>query len=147
VGNRSECVSFDLESFWKFFDYSIQLSPQLGPVSGMARHSEYQKIEWSRSMGNWINALEFNAAWFFPIASLVGLWLCRTSPDQLIRTWSERVFFAMLLLLAGITLRTIAANEQAWLLHTTSLGIMIIGGVIPSNGDSSETFDEVPLTP
>ena len=97
-------------------------------------------------MGNWIDAIEFNAAWFFPIVSLVGLWLCRLSPDELLGVWSERIFFAMLLLFAGITLRTIAGNEQAWLLHTASLGIMIVGGVIPSTPENSDAMDEIPQT-
>jgi hypothetical protein len=133
-----EGVDFGLESFSEFFDYPYSRG-QAGSFLALP------KYEWSRSMGNWISTLEFNAAWFFPIASLVGLWLCRLSPEDLLRVWSERVFFAMLLLLAGITLRTIAANDQAWLLHTTSLGIMIVGAVIPTQTDNLEAMDEIPL--
>jgi hypothetical protein len=131
-------VDFGLESFSEFFDY-----PYMRDQAGCFLAST--KYERSRAMGNWISTLEFHAAWFFPIASLVGLWLCRLSPDEFLRVWSERVFFAMLLLLSGITLRTVVANDQAWLLHTTSLGIMIVGAVIPMHTDNLEAMDEIPL--
>ncbi len=43
---------------------------------------------------------------------------------------TQVVYFAALLLIAGITIRTVIADDGCWLIHTTSLGIMIVAGVM-----------------
>lgn len=43
-------------------------------------------------------------------------------------TASECVFFGVLLLVAGATIRTVVACDNNWLLHTSSLGVMIVAG-------------------
>ncbi|MEZ6135913.1 MAG: hypothetical protein R3C53_13480 [Pirellulaceae bacterium] len=39
-------------------------------------------------------------------------------------------YLATLLMIAGLTVRTVMANDSCWLIHTASLGIMIVFGVM-----------------
>ena len=41
---------------------------------------------------------------------------------------SECVFFATMILVAGATIRTVIACDDNWLLHTSTLGVMIVAG-------------------
>ena len=43
---------------------------------------------------------------------------------------TESAYFVALLLIAGITLRTVTINHDCWLVHTLSLGVMIVAGVM-----------------
>ncbi len=72
------------------------------------------------------------APWLIPIVALAGLWLGRCSTDQQIRTWAERAFYSLLLVVGGGTMRTLACDDTCWLLHTSSLSIMIVGAVLPA---------------
>ncbi len=46
---------------------------------------------------------------------------------------AERHFFAILVVITGVTLRTVIYCDEIWLLHTTTLGTLIVGAlVIPS---------------
>ncbi len=82
-------------------------------------------------MGQWLQNVQFTVSWSLPLLALILVWLCRYSHDQVAKVVSERLFYAVLLFLAGITLRTVAVNDPAWLLHTTSLGVMVVGGIVP----------------
>lgn len=43
---------------------------------------------------------------------------------------TECVFFVALLAISCVTIRTVMANDYYWLLHTSSLGAMIVAGVL-----------------
>lgn len=43
---------------------------------------------------------------------------------------TEVGFFAALLLIAAITVRTVLVDDGCWLIHTSSLGVMIVAGVM-----------------
>lgn len=46
---------------------------------------------------------------------------------------AERLFFAILVVITGVTVRTVIHCDEIWLVHTTTLATMIIGAlVIPS---------------
>jgi hypothetical protein len=55
---------------------------------------------------------------------------------------AERNFFAALIVITAITLRTVITCDEIWLVHTTTLGLMIVGSlVIPSQETlHAETF-------
>ena len=57
---------------------------------------------------------------------------------------TESMFFLALMLIAGCTLRTVIVNEGCWLVHTASLGCMIVAGVMrrPVNFDGHYSFVE-----
>lgn len=97
-------------------------------------------------MSLWFQNLQFGMSWALPLLALILLWLCRFSHDAVAKLVSERLFYAVLLFLAGVTLRTIAINDPAWLLHTTALGVMVVGGIIPFTLEpASESTDEAML--
>ena len=53
---------------------------------------------------------------------------------------SQTTFFAVLLLISALTIRTVAVNDGHWLIHTSSLSLMIVAGVLkrPSAQDAIE---------
>lgn len=53
---------------------------------------------------------------------------------------TECAFFLSLLLIAGFTVRTVVADDGCWLIHTTSLGAMIIAGVLRRPGDAVDAL-------
>ena len=80
----------------------------------------------------WMEAIATGAPWLVPLLALAGLWVARCSEEQAVRCWAERIFFSLLLLAAGGTIRTVAVADPCWFLHTASLSAMIIGAVVPS---------------
>ncbi|MDZ4852993.1 MAG: hypothetical protein SGI77_27210 [Pirellulaceae bacterium] len=90
----------------------------------------------------WIEQIADCFVWFIPISAAIGLWLARLSSNQLWRLWTQRAFFALLLLVAGGTLRTVMVDDPSWLLHTLSLGVMVIGAACPTPYSGSiESFE------
>ncbi len=43
---------------------------------------------------------------------------------------TQFLFFATLLFIAGMTVRTVTTDDGYWLIHTASLGVMIVAGVM-----------------
>jgi hypothetical protein len=80
----------------------------------------------------WIEQVADSFVWFIPIAAAIGLWLARVSGDRDLRLWSQRAFFASLLLVSGGTLRTILVDDPSWLLHMVSLATMVVGAICPT---------------
>lgn len=83
--------------------------------------------------------------WLIPLAAVLGLLQARGSQQPILRRWGERVYFAVFLVVAQATLRTMWANDPCWLLHTASLSVMVVGGAmiaIASAGPAGqEQFD------
>jgi hypothetical protein len=67
-----------------------------------------------------------------PIIAVIGLWIARLANNDDMRSHAERLFFVAFVIVAGGTLRTMVADDPCWLIHTTSLGVMIVGAVIPA---------------
>ncbi|WP_417744670.1 hypothetical protein [Rosistilla oblonga] len=52
------------------------------------------------------------------------------------KRFTESLFMAALTLVTLVTLRTVANNDPAWLTHTLTLAVMILGAVwLPSMND------------
>ncbi|WP_372721879.1 hypothetical protein [Novipirellula sp.] len=64
-----------------------------------------------------------------PLLALAILCLSKVSHGDLAR-WSERQFYIALLVMTFVTMRTVALSGDAWLVHTGTLGIMIIGSLV-----------------
>lgn len=47
---------------------------------------------------------------------------------------TQFLYFFVLLFVAGLTIRTVLANDNCWLIHTSSLGVMIVAGVLRRPG-------------
>jgi len=80
----------------------------------------------------WFEHAADGCTWIFPIFAGIALWIARLVENPLVRTYAERIFFAVLLLVAAGTLRTMLAEDPSWFLNACSLGIMIVGAVMPT---------------
>ncbi|TWU55039.1 hypothetical protein [Rubripirellula reticaptiva] len=67
-----------------------------------------------------------------PLMGCVALMFAKLTQGEAAR-WAERQFFAALVVITVVTARTVMMCDDAWLLHTTTLGVMTVGAlVIPS---------------
>ena len=67
-----------------------------------------------------------------PLIAGVTLVIAKLSRGEAARR-AERQFLATLVVMTMITLRTVITCDDVWLVHTATLGIMIVGAlVIPS---------------
>ncbi len=80
----------------------------------------------------WLNWLDVSTPWAIPAIALIALWIARGFEDQGYRKAAERLFLGALLVVAWGTLRTILSNEGCWIVHTSSMAVMIVGAVFPS---------------
>ncbi len=60
---------------------------------------------------------------------------------------SQMLFFCVMLMISGMTVRTVIADHGCWLVHTASLGVMIVAGVMrrPEVESASFATDSLPL--
>jgi hypothetical protein len=58
--------------------------------------------------------------------------MAKSSENLQLQRTAERTFFAAMLLVAWVALRTVIANEGCWLIHMASLGAMVLGATFPS---------------
>jgi hypothetical protein len=73
----------------------------------------------------------------FPIVGGIALLLAKATHGDAAR-WAERQFFAVLLVITIVTLRTVITCHEIWLVHTTTLGTLIICSLmIPGQPDST----------
>ena len=74
-----------------------------------------------------------------PLIGGIALLTAKLSVGEAART-AERNFFAALIVITAITLRTVITCDEIWLVHTTTLALMIVGSlVIPSQDSLSES--------
>jgi len=79
----------------------------------------------------WFEAFSQCIPWIVPILALAGLWIARLCEDSRVRSIAEACYFGAMVVAAMFTLRTILADDNCWLLHTSSLGLMILGAIFP----------------
>lgn len=59
--------------------------------------------------------------------AIVGLYTQRTG-DQCVAT--QVLYLSVMLFIAGITIRTVMVDDGCWLVHTASLGVLVVSGVM-----------------
>ena len=59
--------------------------------------------------------------------AIVALYLQR---DDCECTTTQLLYFGTMLLIAFITVRTMATNDSCWLIHTATLGITVVAGAM-----------------
>ncbi len=65
-----------------------------------------------------------------PAIAILGLVAARTAGFESAKAWSESFFYGALVIVALGALRSMIGNESDWLIHTASLGSLIIGACI-----------------
>jgi len=63
-----------------------------------------------------------------PIVALSILFLSKVSHGELAK-WSERQFYTALAVMTVITIRTVIRADDAWLIHTATLGLLVVGSL------------------
>ena len=51
--------------------------------------------------------------------------------DTQLQPWVDSLFFLVMLVIGALTWRTMESHDACFLVHTLSLGIMIVFGVLP----------------
>ena len=85
-------------------------------------------------MPYWFESFGLFLPWVVPCIALAGLWIAKCSENLRLRRTAERFYFAAMLLVAWVALRTVLANDGCWLIHMASIGAMVMGGTYPAAG-------------
>ncbi len=97
-------------------------------------------------MPYWFESFGPCLPWVVPCIALAGLWTAKCSENRQLQRTAERIYFAAMLLVAWVALRTVIANEGCWLLHMASIGAMVLGATFPvPDHPSVEHETEVPF--
>ncbi len=78
----------------------------------------------------------FMDAIMVPLIGCVALMVAKFTVGDAAR-WAERQFLAVLLVITLVTLRTVITCDEVWLVHTTTLGCMIVGALVIPGQDPS----------
>jgi hypothetical protein len=78
------------------------------------------------------------------VVPLLAMWAiaCLYTLRAASLAWATQlIYFLVLLAVAALTVRTMMANDGCWLIHTSTLGVMIVSGVMrrPSDNELWET--------
>ena len=65
--------------------------------------------------------------------AIAGLYIMRSGCQCML---TQIIYFMALLAIAGLTVRTVMANDGCWLIHTSTLGVMIVFGVMRRPAES-----------
>lgn len=80
----------------------------------------------------------FIDAIMMPLIGGLALVLAKVSQGDRAR-WAEKQFFAVLLVITVVTLRTVITCHEIWLVHTATLGTLIICSMlIPGHQETQE---------
>ena len=88
----------------------------------------------------WFEFLDGFFPWLVPFIAFASLWVARLGRDERIQRNVERVYFASMLIVAAITLRTILADDGCWILHTGSLGFMVLAAAMPKPESAADEY-------
>ena len=96
---------------------------------------EFQQVFDLSQITSFIDAI------MMPIIGGLALLIAKVSQGERAR-WAEKQFFAVLLVITIVTLRTVITCHEIWLVHTTTLGALIICSLlIPSFHEPHEAHE------
>lgn len=71
-----------------------------------------------------------------PLLASMALILAKFSRGEAAR-WAERHFFGVLVVFTIVTLRTVITCDEVWLVHTTTLGTLIVAALVIPGHETS----------
>ena len=83
-----------------------------------------------------IDCLVFCSGFTVPLLALWAIACLYTLRSGIQCYASQIIYFATLLMISGLTVRTVMADDGCWLAHTASLGVMVVFGVMRRPGES-----------
>ncbi|MEO8271109.1 MAG: hypothetical protein ABI557_15415 [Aureliella sp.] len=87
-----------------------------------------------------INAIVGCSSFMVPVMALWAIVALYLQRDDCECTTTQLLYFGTLLLIAFITVRTMATNDSCWLIHTATLGITIVAGAMRRPADDARQF-------
>ena len=75
-----------------------------------------------------------------PALALAAIVTLHMQPAENDSGWCQLLYFGTLLVIAFVTLRTMATNDGCWLIHTATLGITIVAGAMRRPSDVAPRF-------
>ena len=121
----------DLESFLKSYHDSRVALRERFPGLRMKTSEQGSKLAMPY-MPYWFESFGPFLPWVVPCLALSGLWTAKCSASLKIQKSAERIYFAAMLLVSWVALRTILANDGCWLIHMASIGAMVLGATYPA---------------
>jgi hypothetical protein len=88
-------------------------------------------------MSNWSLMISFVEVFSLPIVGSVALALSKLTSGSAVRV-AEHWFFGVLLAVTLITCRTVIVLDPCWLVHTATLGLMIVGALLLPDRESMD---------
>ncbi len=85
--------------------------------------------------------MQICVGWTTLLVPALALWAViglNTARSEAMRPWMDSIYFLVMILIAVLTWRTMSANDPCWLIHTTSLGTLIVFGVLPKRDPIDE---------
>lgn len=80
-----------------------------------------------------------------PLVAMVALLIAKLSTGATARR-AERRFLAVLVVMTIVTAHTVFTQNAAWLIHTTTMGLLIVGSLwIPGQSAYDDASDPNPL--
>ncbi|MDX1925358.1 MAG: hypothetical protein SFV81_02495 [Pirellulaceae bacterium] len=97
-------------------------------------------------MEQFIESIASSAGILVPLLTvwaIVGLYTQR-SGCQCVAT--QILYLSVMLFIAGITIRTVMVDDGCWLVHTASLGVLVVSGVMrrPEAANSDLVSESIP---
>jgi membrane protein CcdC involved in cytochrome C biogenesis len=131
-----------LDFFGRFAQVDLSLmAAKMTQTSGRGRKdptrlfSTNQKMEFLPLM-DLSQLTEIMDAIILPLIGGIALLIAKFSQGES-RRWAERQFFIVLVAITLVTLRTVIKCDEFWLVHTTTLGTMIVGSLVIPSLDAS----------
>lgn len=75
-------------------------------------------------------------AFLLPLLGGFVLFLAKFTHGEAAR-WAEKQFYAALVVITLVTVRTVIVCDESWLLHTSTLGVMIVGALVVPSQDAA----------
>ncbi|QDV27075.1 hypothetical protein Q31a_54560 [Aureliella helgolandensis] len=87
-----------------------------------------------------VEAILFSSAMLVPLMTVWAIFGLYTVKSGCQCPLTEMLYFAVMLFVAGFTVRTVMTDDSGcWLMHTASLGVMIVAGVLRKPSGFSAT--------
>ena len=89
-------------------------------------------------MEEWIASIDACSGLLVPILTAWAIGCVRITREDGMGV-CELIYFATLLLVAVLTVRTVVADDLCWLIHTASLGSLIVAGAMPRSATGAKS--------
>ena len=91
-------------------------------------------------MERWVECIHCYAGLLVPLLALWAISCLYAARSGCQCHATQIIYLATMLVVAGLTVRTVTANDGCWLVHTASLGVLIVVGVMKRPAEETTAF-------